>query len=366
MRDASTRYHGLAGPAFRCPFGYDLSLTPGLAIVASREAPLRVFRLLLSLLGAALFVGLVVQIGPGQIMAQFRDLSWRLGILLFFPFCLVTAADTLGWRYAFRRDTVPYATLLGARLAGEAFNTTTPTASVGGEAVKAWLLRRWVPMSESLPSVIVAKTTITIAQALFLLLGLAVAGVVMPEDSALLYGMRWLLVLEVLAVGGFVLVQVMGALGGGGRILQRLGVMGEGAGAELGRVDQSLVSFYRLAPGRLVLSTAAHFLGWAFSAVEAYVILRAMGLPVSFLTAVVIEAFGTGVRFISFMIPAHLGALEGGHVATFAALGLGGPTGLTFSLVRRLREAAWTGIGFIVLSALREPGRAGPVLEPEA
>ena len=328
---------------------------------------MRVLRLLLALLGAALFAGLLVEIGPSQIMAQFRELSWRLGVLLVFPFCLVTAADTLGWRYAFRRDVVPYTALLRVRMAGEAFNATTPTASVGGEAVKAWLLRRWVPMSESLPSVIVAKTTITIAQALFLLLGLAVAGVVLPEGSVLLYGMHWLLVLEVFAVGGFVLVQVMGALGGGGRLLQRLGVMGEGAGAEMvGRVDRSLVEFYRLAPGRLALSTAAHFLGWAFSAVEAYIILHAMGLPVSFTTAVVIEAFGTGVRFISFMIPAHLGALEGGYVATFATLGLGGPAGLTFSLVRRLREAAWTGMGFVLLSALRQPGRAVPAIESEA
>jgi len=327
---------------------------------------MRVLRLLLALLGALLFAGLIVEIGPSQIIAEFRELSWRLGILLVFPFCLVTAADTLGWRYAFRRDVVPYPALFGARIAGEAFNATTPTASVGGEAVKAWLLRRWIPLSDSLPSVIVAKTTITIAQALFLLLGLTVAGVVIPEGSALLHGMRWLLALEVLGVGGFVCVQVMGALGGGGRMFQRLGILGEGAGAELvARVDRSLVAFYRLAPGRLALSIAAHFLGWSLGAVEAYIILRAMGLPVSFLTAVVIEAFGTGVRFISFMIPAHLGALEGGHVATFAALGLGGPAGLAFSLVRRLREAAWTGLGFVLLSALREPGRV-PALEPKA
>src|SRR2546425_5565398 len=81
--------------------------------------------------------------------------------------------DPLGWRFAFLREGVAFRTLLGVRLAGEAFNLATPTAALGGEAVKAWLLRGRVPLDASVPSVIVAKTTITIAQGLFLLLGIA-------------------------------------------------------------------------------------------------------------------------------------------------------------------------------------------------
>jgi uncharacterized membrane protein YbhN (UPF0104 family) len=39
-------------------------------------------------------------------------------------------------------------------------------------------------------------------------------------------------------------------------------------------------------------------------------------------------------------VPGYLGALEAGHVAIFAALGLGAPAGLSFTLIRRVREAA--------------------------
>jgi len=67
----------------------------------------------------------------------------------------------------------------------------------------------------------------------------------------------------------------------------------------------------------------------------------------------VIEAFGAAAKFASFMIPASLGALEGAYVATFAALGLGGAMGLTYTLIRRLREAIWTAIGLVWLAALR-------------
>ena len=316
--------------------------------------------------GAALFVVLLVQIGPAAVVASFSDLSWRLLVILCFPFVLINAFDTLGWKFAFRRDGVPFPVLLWARLAGEAFNATTPTASVGGDAVKAWLIRRHAAIEESLPSVIVAKTTITIAQALFLLLGILVAWPTLPAGSPLLWAMEVLLVLEILGVGGFVLVQAFGVIGGGGRILQRLGLLGAGEPPQaLGRVDDALSRFYRDQPRRLILSIACHFAGWALSALETYVILYALGLPVSAATAIVIEAFGTGIRFASFMVPAHLGALEGGHVAIFVALGLTAPAGLTFSLVRRVREAAWTGVGFIALIALGAPAPAVEALGPK-
>lgn len=317
--------------------------------------------------GAGLFVALVIQIGPGAVVSSFAELSWRLLVLLWCPFVLITTFDTLGWKFAFRRDGVPpFRALLLARLAGESINATTPTASMGGEAVKAWLLRPQVSLAQSLPSVIVAKTTITIAQALFLLVGIAVVGPTLPSDSPLLRVMEWLLALEVVGVGGFVLVQVAGGLGGCGRILQRLSLFGtEEHSQALARMDHVLARFYRDEPTRLGLSILSHFLGWAFSALETWAILYALGAPVSPTTAVVIEAFGTGVRFASFMVPAHLGALEGGHVATFVALGLSAPLGLTFSLVRRVRELAWTGLGFVVLAALGSPALAVAPLEPE-
>jgi hypothetical protein len=40
-----------------------------------------------------------------------------------------------------------------------------------GDAVKVWFLRPHVPYRESVASVIIAKTTLTLSQALFLLMG---------------------------------------------------------------------------------------------------------------------------------------------------------------------------------------------------
>ncbi len=314
---------------------------------------MRLVRLALLVCGAALFVWLVATIGPGAVVEAFAELSWRLLIILVLPFGLTTLLDTLGWRYAFRRNAVPFWSLLAARLAGEAFNLTTPTASMGGEAVKAWLVKPWAPLAEGLPSVIVAKTTITTGQALFVVIGLVAARASLPSDSLVVRGMEWLLVVQVLAVGSFIAVQAGGTLRGSTRWLQKFGWLSGSRLESVTRVNDELAHFYRREPKRLALSVLFHFLAWLIGALEPWLILRWIGLPVSLAEATAIEAFSSGIRFVAFLVPGYLGALEAGHVAIFAALGLGAPAGLSFTLIRRVREVAWTGLGFLALAPLR-------------
>jgi uncharacterized protein (TIRG00374 family) len=295
---------------------------------------------------------LVVQNDPAAILASIVRLSWRLAIVLCFPVALVMVFDTLGWRFAFLRDGVAFRTLLSVRLAGEAFNVVTPTAALGGEAVKAWLLRGAVPLEASVPSVIVAKTTITIAQGVFLLVGVALAWSTTLPDSPVLHGMFWLLAIETVALAGFVIAQTRGMLAWGGRLVAQLG-MDHAHTDALGRIDDGLARFYRTARRRLALSIAFHFVAWLLGAVETWLILRFLGIEVSLTTATVIEAFGTAIRFATFVIPASLGVLEGGFVATFAALGLGATPAISFSLVRRIREAVWVGLGLVAFALAR-------------
>lgn len=313
---------------------------------------MRYFRAGLWLLGLTLLGVLIAENDPPAILASIGQLSWRLGIVLVFPMTLVTLFDTLGWRFAFGRDLVPFGTLVSARLAGEAFNMTTPTAALGGEAVKAWLLRDRAPLDATLPSVIVAKTTITIGQGLLLVVGVILAWTASVPPSPLLRAMQWLTVIELLALSAFVLVQTRGMLAWSGRLLTRLGLPARGTDA-LGRADDVLGRFYREQPGRLALSIIFHLVAWLLGAVEAYLVLRFVGVEVSLLTAIIIEAFGTAIRFATFMIPGSVGVLEGGYAAIFVALGLSAPLGVSFSLIRRVRELVWVGVGLVVFALMR-------------
>ena len=305
----------------------------------------------LLVLGAALFGYLVANIGLADIASSFRTLSWRLLVVLVFPCLVFKVFDTLGWRFAFPGESEPLLTLMKIRIAGQAVSATTPTGTLGGDAVKAWLLRDRVSTRESLVSLIVVKTTMVASQGLFLAFGVLVARRILALDTPLIRAMEWLLVLEAIAVGGFLAVQTAGVAGRGERVLRRFGVRtGARAGAAAEGVDRTLATFYRTRQGSFVLSIACNVLGWLASAGETWLVLRFLGAPVSVPTALVIEAFGTGVRFATFFVPAQIGVAEGGTVAACVALGLSAATGLSLSLVRRVREAAWTGIGLLLLA----------------
>ena len=157
--------------------------------------------------------------------------------------------------------------------------------------------------------------------------------------------------------GGFVAVQLSGLVARGGRLLKAFGVIDDLAYAQT--LDAGLRGYYRTEWRRCMLSVAFHLAGWLIGAMEATIMLWALGIDVSALTATVLEALGTGVRFATFFVPASLGAYEGANAAAFGALGLGAGAGLAFSFVRRARQAVWVVIGLLLLlPALRRRRRA--------
>ena len=169
--------------------------------------------------------------------------------------------------------------------------------------------------------------------------------------------MGYLLLVQVIAVGGFILVQVAGGVGRVGRLLAWLG-----AGRGVHRIDGAVRTFYRSHWRALFLSIGFHFASWLVGAVEALLILQSLHVPASLVTATVIEALGTGVRFATFFMPASLGTLEGANAAAFTALGWAASDGLAFSFVRRGRQVVWIGLGLVILVAMgatRAAGRCG-------
>jgi uncharacterized membrane protein YbhN (UPF0104 family) len=158
----------------------------------------------------------------------------------------------------------------------------------------------------------------------------------------------------VVGAGGFALVQLRGGVGGAGRLLRRLGVGPAERHADLLRdVDSRLARFYRERWPRVVASALLHAGGWAIGGLEIYVVLSLAGIPAGLVTSLALEAVSSAVRFATFMIPGSLGALEGGNVAAFTAFGLPGAAGLSFSLIRRLREATWALIGLAALASFK-------------
>src|SRR5436309_3134796 len=98
--------------------------------------------------GIALFV-LVYRLGADSIASALTHVTWWQFVLVCLLQGLNVVIDACAWRYALTGAGAPFHRLVAARLAGDAVNVLSALASVGGEAVKGWVLRRGVPYGES-------------------------------------------------------------------------------------------------------------------------------------------------------------------------------------------------------------------------
>jgi uncharacterized protein (TIRG00374 family) len=246
--------------------------------------------------------------------------------------------------------------VLAIRTAGEVVNMTTPTAYVGGEPLKAYLLKKHhVPMVEGLASVIIAKTTMTIAEVLFILLGIALGVWLLGGNDSSGHTVAAALVsVGLLAFGtaAFVFVQRQGIFTWLLGFLRKIGLKIaylEAREEKLRSLDQTILDFYRHNRPAFYASTGLFFLGWMAEALEVYVIVYYLGGPAMALSAISIGALSVFIKGGTFFIPGSLGAQDGGNVLLLSAFGYSDVTGITFALLRRFRELVWIGIGLLCL-----------------
>ena len=317
-----------------------------------------VLKAALFVLGALTLSLLVWHIGITRIYEAVTQLGPSAMAAILLPSLLMYVLEACGWQVTLgpRAKYVPFWRVLAIRTAGEVVNMTTPTAYVGGEPLKAYLLaRQGVPLIEGLASVVTAKTTMTIAQILFILAGIGLGFWLLGSNgsagqtvTAALVGVGLLL----FGVGAFVLIQRQGMFTWMLKILRRLGLRLEyleSREQQLMELDRTIADFYGRRQAAFLLSTVLFLLGWLAEALEVFVMLLCLGEPITVLSAVAIGALSVFIKGDTFFIPGSLGAQDAGNLLLLTAFGYGEVTGITFALLRRFREFVWIAIGLLCL-----------------
>lgn len=321
-------------------------------------------RSILLLVGFLTFSFLIWHIGPGKILDTLSALGPGAILVILLPSLLMYVLEAYGWRLTlgeFSRK-VSFLRLLAIRTAGEVVNMTTPTAYVGGEPLKAYLLKRdGVPLVQGLASVVTAKTVMTIAQVGFILLGMILGFWLLrtgpSSDQATLPLVAAVMGLSLLAFGVvlFVVVQRHGLFTGFLRALRRLGIRLhalESREEKFRELDRVILDFYATRQSAFIASLIFFFAGWMAEALEVYAILAVLGGPADFGSAIAIGGLSVFIKGGTFFIPGSLGAQEGGNLLVLVLFGYSDVTGITFALLRRVRELVWIAVGLACLGAL--------------
>lgn len=318
---------------------------------------LKFAKLLFLLVGVVLLGVVVASTDLGELWSQVSAVGFSGMLVVLLVYSLYFGADALSWHIAL--PALPLsARWIGrtyvVRMIGEAYNNITPTASLGGEPVKAWLLKvNWgVPLRDSGASLVIAKTTSMFSLVVFVGIGvLMLLGHPSFTDTH-----------KLIALGGFsfivlcaVVFFLMQHLRLSTRVARRLGrsrfgrrLTGALAAAE--DIDRQFERFYGRHGRRLAWSFVFALANWVLGVLEVYVIMHLVGYPASFAEVWMIECMVQLVRTATFFIPAGLGTQEGAFLIGVGALTGVASAGVATALVRRCRDLVWIAVSLLFAS----------------
>lgn len=314
--------------------------------------------------GAALLLAMIVHSGPSRLATE----ALRVGpaFLLIVPVSFSWfALNTWGWRLALEAqaagETPGFWPLVRAYLAAEAVNNVTPFMAVGGEPLKLALLAPRLSVERTAASVIGDNVVHGLTAPLFMLAGLALGVVAFDIERRIVVDL-----LAATAALGLVALVAWIATGRGlvgplARLAARR--LGRDAGSSwllrAARVDGLTVGFLGARNWRFWASIGLHLAGRVMGAVEAWIIMAALGVPFSLAGAMFLIAIAHVAVNLAFgFIPSQLGVQEAAAYVVFAAVGLDPASGVTLMLVRRLRSFIWIAVGL----ALAAPASSSPDL----
>jgi putative membrane protein len=289
------------------------------------------------LLGLTLFAALTLYEGAGDVAHAFASVGF--GALFV---ALIRLAQTLlsgfAWRALLARPRPAPWVFCQLRWVRESINTLLPVAQVGGDLLGARLLRnRGVAGGVAAASVIVDLLAQTVTQVVFTVIGVILlfhSGA--QGDLSLAVGFGLLIMAPALA--GFWLAPRLLSMGWLDRLAEN--VENRTGWASLGGLPALRAGLDGILQRRsaLVAALCLHMGIWFVGVLEIWLGLSLLGDPRSFATAVTIESLGHAVRAAGFLIPGAWGVQEGGFIALCAAFGIGSPTAIALSLVKRIPD----------------------------
>ncbi|MDR4497463.1 MAG: flippase-like domain-containing protein [Candidatus Scalindua sp.] len=312
-------------------------------------------KILLLIVGSAIFCTLIYKVGSANIYKYLCLLKWKI-LFLPLPYTIVFVLDTLGWKYSLKGTNVNFKNLFTIRLAGEAINMVIPSANFAGEPLKAYLLKRHnISMLDGITSVVISKAIMTISQIIFVMLGVGFLLFQLHVSGPPLISIIVITLLGIPVILFILFIQKRGIFLSFSKLLHTLGIkiaFVEKNVDKLIALDKNIMQFYHHNKKNFYLSFIFYFLGWIAGLIEVLLVLYLLNIPINFLSIYIIESLSTVAKGITSFIPGSMGGQEGGIIMIFLNLKLSASIAITFCILRRLRELIWVASGLVILSKL--------------
>ncbi len=328
----------------------------------SPKSARRVIKTVLTALGVLVFLYLVRRVGLAAVASNLK----RFGPWFLATFCVALTwlfCQSLAWwliQKAFFQQ-LPLGTLFRIRVIGDTFNLILPSASLGGDALRAFMIRGDVPLKEGVPSVMFDKTMEFAGSLVFLVGGLLVGMFALRLPAKLLIPVSVSLGVTAVMIVLFVFAQkrgLMATLTQLGRLFPKLADWTARSESHIQTMDRSFRLLYTRSNTMAVLPLSLQIVSRLLGVVEVMIIMAVLKSPLGFVKALFVSTVITAGNTAFFALPGQWGVSEGLSVVVLQSLGYPAAAGLSLAVIRRIRKLMTAGLGLLLFSAeKRKPPR---------
>ncbi|MDT5271535.1 MAG: putative transport system permease protein [Acidobacteriota bacterium] len=307
------------------------------------------------LFGVTLLVLLIRAVGVEPIFQALGQIQYGFLILLGLA-GVRHALRTFSMRVAVAREhrRFNFWQAFTTRLAGETISFFTFTGPVLGEATKAALLRKRVPLASAVQALAVDNLLYNLSVAVFISSGALVMLLTydLPVGARLpLMGIAAGMALVIALVTTAVLSDVMPVTAAVDFFIRR-GWKAKWFASRrdhFHQVEENVYDFYKKRPRTFFTMLACDFLSHATTVAEVAAVLWMLGFEPGFGVSYIIDSLTKVINLVFSFVPATIGVYEGGTGFILHTLGYAVATGLTIGIVRKASMIVWALVGLLML-----------------
>lgn len=308
----------------------------------------------MTLAGIAVITGLVIYFGAGDVLRALASVS-AAGALEFLAAQLVILLGLgLSWRMLLRsRQKGSFWLCVWGRAVRDATGEFLPFSQMGGFVLGARVMTfGGVAGTDAIASTLGDVTTEFLAQLVFVGLGLVILAQKVPGSHLLMPVSIGLAVAVALGVG-----LIVAQRGAGTKLFQALAMRiagstgGQGSIENASKLQAALDGMYTQ-HHRLAWGAFFHLLCWIGTGTASFIGFHALGVKLSWVDAVCIEAMLHAIMALAFFIPGRVGVQEAAYTLLGGLFGIPPDIAISLSLLRRARDfviavpvlIAWQGL----------------------
>lgn len=266
-----------------------------------------------------------------MVISLIGKIGMRFFLLLFVTFIAYLLA-TLSWQFTLAKNypRVSLKRLFLIRQLGETIGMFNPTSVIGGDALKALLLEeQHIPRKATLWSIILSRGIMILSQLILFIVTLLTLLIQHPEMYTATTRHR--------QSGWYPLLMAH---------WRAFHLKSSNALSEFPQM-------FRENKKMLVISAVFAIMHWVFGGLEFYLILKFLGLEVSFLQALLVDLGVVLFKSAGAFIPAQIGVEEYGNKFMLLFIGISAPQiWITASILRRARQLVWIIFGIAIYFVL--------------